>query len=219
MIAVEAGEHHADGGAVAGGDDLDGLGGEVRRTQSLDKAAVDCRRGAEGIGAAAQDRGIARLEAERAGVGGDVRPALEDDADDAERRAHALDVEAVGTIPFGDDGVDRVGQGGDLPEPFRHRRDALVGERQPVDEGGVAALLLHVGDVVRVLGEDRRGVCAQRRGGGGEGTVLGFGRGKRQRAGGAAAGAPDCGHFRGDAGLCRLFGDFRDAHPVTSATL
>ena len=30
-----------------------------------------------------------------------------------ERRADALDVEAVGPVPFGDDGADRIGQFGD----------------------------------------------------------------------------------------------------------
>ena len=49
--------------------------------------------------AAAQDRGIAGLEAQRAGIGGHVRPAFVDDADDAERHAHALDGHAVGPRP------------------------------------------------------------------------------------------------------------------------
>ena len=68
------------------------------------------------IRAAAQDHGVAGLERQRTGVGGDVRAALEDDADDAERRAHALDVEAVRPVPFGDDRADRIGKRGDLLE-------------------------------------------------------------------------------------------------------
>ena len=62
----------------------------------------------ERIRAAAQDHRIAGLEAERAGVGRDVRPALVDDADDAERRAHALDMQAVRPVPCGDHLADRV---------------------------------------------------------------------------------------------------------------
>ena len=57
--------------------------------------ALEC----EALGAAAQDRGIAGLEAERAGIGRHVRAALVDDADDAERHAHALDRQAVRPRP------------------------------------------------------------------------------------------------------------------------
>ena len=159
---------------------------------------MDGGRGAEGIRAAAQDRGIARLEAERAGIGGDVRAALEDDADDAERRAHALDMESVRPVPCGHDAAHRVGEAGDRLQPFRHRLDARLGERQPVDEGGAAAGLSHVGDVMSVLGEDGGGVLAQRAGCGDERPVLGLGRGKRQGALRPAGGAADPGHGFGD---------------------
>ena len=63
--------------------------------------------------------GIAGLQAERAGIGRDVGAALEDDADDAERRAHALDVQAVGAVPFGDHFADRIGQFGDGADAVR----------------------------------------------------------------------------------------------------
>ena len=33
-----------------------------------------------------------------------------------QRRAHALDVKAVRPVPFGDDGADGIGEGGDLLE-------------------------------------------------------------------------------------------------------
>ena len=45
---------------------------------------------------AAQERGVARLQAEAGGVAGDVGPVLVDDRDDAERHPHPLDLEAVG---------------------------------------------------------------------------------------------------------------------------
>ena len=108
--AVEPGEHQPDGGAVAGRHHLDRFRRQAGLGQTLDEAAVDGARGTIGVGAAAQDRGIARLEAERPGIGGHVRPALIDDADHAERRAHALDVEAVGAVPAGDHRPDRVGE-------------------------------------------------------------------------------------------------------------
>ena len=63
---------------------------------------------AEAVGAAAQDRGIAGLQAQRAGIGGDIGPALIDDADDAERHPDALDAHAVGAPPRRQHGADRI---------------------------------------------------------------------------------------------------------------
>ena len=57
--------------------------------------------------AAAQDGGVAGLEAERAGVAGHVGPALVDDADDAERHPHALDAQAVRSVHSARHGADR----------------------------------------------------------------------------------------------------------------
>ena len=54
----------------------------------MDRAA-----GAGASRAAAQDHGIAGLQAQRAGIGGHIGAAFEDHADDAERHAHALDGE------------------------------------------------------------------------------------------------------------------------------
>jgi hypothetical protein len=76
------------------------------------------------LAAAAQDRRVARLEAQRARVAGHVRPALVDDADHAERHAHALDAQAVRPLPLGDHRADRVRQRRDLldacaPSPRR----------------------------------------------------------------------------------------------------
>ena len=99
-----------------------------------DEAGVDRRRGMEAVRAAAQHHRVAGLEAQRAGVGGDVGPALVDDADDAERRRDALDRQPVRPLERRQHPADRIGQGGDLLEPARHRLDALGVERQPVDE-------------------------------------------------------------------------------------
>ena len=49
--------------------------------QARSQCGMDRARGAEGFRAAAQDRGVAGLEAKRAGIGGHVRPAFVDDAD------------------------------------------------------------------------------------------------------------------------------------------
>ena len=83
--------------------------GSPAAARPCDEPGVDRLRRAQALGAAAQDRGVAGLQAERAGVGGDVRPALEDHADDAERRAHPADVQPRGPVPLGDHLPDRVG--------------------------------------------------------------------------------------------------------------
>ena len=108
-IAGKALQHLADGGAVGGRHQLDRIFRQSRFDEPFDEAGMDGRRGIERIRAAAQDHRIAGLEAERAGVGRHVRPALVDDADDAERRAHALDLQPVRPVPFGDHLADRIG--------------------------------------------------------------------------------------------------------------
>ena len=108
------------------------------------------------VGAAAQDDGIAGLEAEPAGIGGHVGAALEDDADDAERRAHALNMETVRPVPFGDDRADRVGKRGDRLKRLRHALQPRGIERGAVDQRLGEAARPHGGDVLRVGGEDLR---------------------------------------------------------------
>ena len=77
---------------------------------------------ARAFGAAAQDRRVAALQAQRGRVGRDVRPALVNDADDAERHAHARDLEAVRPLPFGDRLARRDRR---APRPSRARRPSL----------------------------------------------------------------------------------------------
>ena len=64
MIAVEACEHHADGGAVARRHKLDRILGQARGAQARDQRRMDRARRTEAFRAAAQDHGIAGLEAE-----------------------------------------------------------------------------------------------------------------------------------------------------------
>ena len=66
----------------------------------LDQAGVDGGAGEAALRAAAQDHRIGRLQAQRARIGRHVGTALVDDADDAQRHAHALDPQAVGPRPF-----------------------------------------------------------------------------------------------------------------------
>ena len=127
-------------------------------------------RGQHGVGVrrrrrAAQHDRVARLQAQRGGVDGDVRPRLVDDGDDAERDAHLAHVEAVGQALAVDDLADRVGQRRDRAHAVGHRLHARRVEREAVEQRGVEparAARLHV---ARVGLEDlrRRAPRARRR--------------------------------------------------------
>ena len=110
-------QHHAHRGAIGGRHHLHRVDRQARGCQSLVQAGDDRGRRMQAFLAAAQDGGIAGLEAQAAGIGGDVRPAFVDDADHPQRRAHAGDVEPVGPRPARHFDADRIGQRGDLLEP------------------------------------------------------------------------------------------------------
>ena len=88
--------------------------------------AAMTRRRSEALGTAAQDHGVAGAQAQAAGIGGDVRPRFVDDADDADRNAHARDVEPVGARPAREFGADRIGQRRHRFEPGGHLFDPLA---------------------------------------------------------------------------------------------
>ena len=180
--AVEALQHQPHGLAVGGGHELDGSLGQARLAQAARQAHLDGAAGMMALRAAAQDRGVAGLEAQRAGVGRHVGPALVDDADHAQRHAHALDSEAIGARPLGDHGADRIGQRGDLLEPLGHGLDALGVEHQPVEERCRPLGLAGGGQVARVGLDDGGGLGAQLARRRQQRRVLGLGRGERQRA-------------------------------------
>ena len=92
-------EKHADGGPVGGGHELDGALGQAGCGEAGVQAVDDGARRMEALGAAAEYRGVSRLEAQPAGVGGDVGPRFVDDSDDAQRHAHARDEKPVRTRP------------------------------------------------------------------------------------------------------------------------
>ena len=139
-VAVEAGQHGADRRPVAGRDEADRAPGKARLLEPLPHRLRDLPRGPEAVGAGPQDRGVAGLEAERSGIRRDVGPALEDDADDAERRRHALDGEAVRALEDGEHAPDRIRQCRDALHGGGDGLEAVRIERQAVDEGGGLSL-------------------------------------------------------------------------------
>ena len=97
--AVQPCEHQPDCRAVAGRHQGDRGFRQARLAQALHQALMDRAAGAEAVGATAQDHGVAGLQAQHAGIRGDIGTALEDHADHAERHAHALDGHAVRPLP------------------------------------------------------------------------------------------------------------------------
>ena len=135
---AEALEHLADRGARGERRARDRRFRQPRLLQPRDQAGVDRGGRVEAVRAAAQHHGVAAFQAERAGVRGDVRPALVDDADDAERRRHPLDDEAVRAGERREHPADRIGQRRDVLEPAGHRLDARL-VRAPAGRGKPAS--------------------------------------------------------------------------------
>ncbi len=131
--AAHVAQHDPDGLAILRRHHLHGRFGQAVHAERTSETGMDRGARARAFGAAAQDRGIAALQAKRGRVGRDVRPALVNDADHAERHAHARDLETVRTLPFGDGLPDGIVERRDRFEPGGRRFDPLVVERQPVD--------------------------------------------------------------------------------------
>ena len=189
-------QHFADGGAVGGrhqGHAVLGQAGASERTpQQLDDEA----RGMEAVGAAAQHDDIARLQAERARVGGHIGTRLVDHADDADRHAHAADHQPVRPLPFLDLGAHRIGQGRDVVEALGHALDARIVQQQSILQGARHAGSLGGRDVLGVGGEDGGLLGADQARALDQRLVLGVGRGIAQRHGGGLRAAAEFGHDR-----------------------
>ena len=172
-------QHQAHRLAVAGRHQLDRVFREPRRMQPLAQRGDQRARRMKAFRAAAQDRRVARFDGEPTGVGGDVRAALVDDADDPERHADARDVEPVGPGPLGEHPANRIGQRGNVLEPARHRFQPLRIEGEAVDEGGADPGVRRLCNVLGVGGEDFAGALADRSGRRPKRPHLGFGRDER----------------------------------------
>ena len=147
---------------------------------------------------ATQDHRIAGLQAQRAGVRRHVRTALVDDADDAERHAHALDHQAVGPGPLRSDAAERIRQCGDVLQALCHRLDALVVEFQAIEHRvGQAARTRRV-HVLAVGFEDLGTTGPQLCGRAQQGLVALRGAGDGQRFATADGGTPQRLHLFGE---------------------
>ena len=170
------GDEVADGRAVGGFDHLHRRFRQAGGREAGAHAGGDGLIAADRFLAAAQDRGVAGLEAQRRGVGRDVGARLVDDADHAERHAHLADLDAGGAELHVGNLADRVGQRGDLFEALRHRFDALGGERQAIEHGRLQTVGARLGDIFGIGGEQFIAAGADIRGHGQQRGVLGGGR-------------------------------------------
>ena len=141
----------------------------------------------QGAGRAAEERGVARLQADAGGVARDVRPVLVDDRDDAERHTDPLDLEAVRPLPAVEHLAHGVGQPSDVAEPFGHSLEAGVGEAQAVERPRFHPGLGGLVEIDRIGGEDLTGAVEEQVGGRVEGGVL---------LGGGRASQPGCRDLR-----------------------
>ena len=187
-------QHQPDRGAVAGRNELNRVPRQPGGPDAVDERRMNGPRRAEAVRAPAQDDGVAGLQAKRGGVGGDVRPALVNHADHAERRPHPLDSHPVGPVPGVDHGADGVLKTRNHVDAFGHRGDALLVEHQTIDEGGGRPAAARLGDV---LGIGRKNCGCGRANGLPhrlERRVLVPGGGERKLARGRPRPAADIGH-------------------------
>jgi hypothetical protein len=163
-------QHGGDEGTVGGGGDLHRRFRQPRRAQPFRHAGMDRERRPQAFLAPAQDHRAARLQAEPAGIGGDVGAAFIDHADHADRLRDALDEKPVRPRPFRQHPPDRIGQRRNLLKPRRHRGDARRRQGQAVAIGG--AEIRRGGEILGIRGDQRIGARAQRIRGGAERGIL-----------------------------------------------
>ena len=198
-------QHVTDRGPVGRGNELNAAAWQAGDRQPLIQARMDGGARMHALRAAPQYDGIARFQTQRSGIGGDVRTALINDADDAQRDSHALNVHAVRPGPLGEHGSDRIGEVGDVVDPASHRLDAFLIQLQPVEQRRRQVLCRRLPHIAVVGRDDLVAARTQARGGSPQRTVLLIGRcqaqGKRRRPRTMPDGSHDVRHRRRRANL------------------
>ncbi len=176
-------EQRGHGGAVGHGQHLGPFRGQARGPEGLVQQRGQGQVGVDGLGPAAQDHGVARLEAENGRVDGHVGARLVDHGDDAQGHAHAPHLEAVGPLPHGLDGAHGIGHGRHLATGRCHFVQDGGSQAQPVQTGGVQVVGPGRVEVLTVGLQDLRPAVFQQVRQGRQGLFLGRGRGLGQCAG------------------------------------
>ena len=172
------GDQFAHRGAVGGLDDLHRSRRQAGGLQPGPHAGGDRLVAVQGLLAAAQDRRVAALQAQRRGVRGDVGAGLVDDADDPQRYSHLANLDAARAALDVGHLADRVGQRGDLLQALGHGLDTRGAEREAVDQCRLQAFGASLLEVAGVGGEQDLAADTDFGGNGGEGLVLGFAGGR-----------------------------------------
>ena len=109
-----------------------------------------------GLAAAAEDAGVARLDAQGSSVDGDVGPRFVNDGDDAQGHSHLADMQPVGPVPFFKAAADRVGKLDDLAHAGSHIVNPLFCQLQTIQHGFAHAVVPCRGNI-QVIGFDNAG--------------------------------------------------------------
>ena len=152
--AVQPFQHQADSGAVGVADILNGGLRQARCLQPFHHGGMNGAGGMDRIRTATQDGDIARLERDGAGVGGHIGAAFIDDADHADGRGHAGDVQPIGPGPARQFPAVGIRLPGHVFHAFGHGLDARVVQGQPVQHGGRHAACFRSVDIARIGGQD-----------------------------------------------------------------
>ena len=209
---VVEGEQLEGGLPVGHRNHLGGLGRETGRLEPVGEGGAERQRRGQRVGAGAQDAGVAALHAECSGLGGDVGPGLVDHEHHAQRDAHLLHRESVGTAPGRGDAPHRIGECGHLAEGRGDGVEPPRVEAEPVEEGLGGPGPAGGGQVGAVGLQDGGGVRGEGRGGCAERLVLLLGGGAGQDPGGPPRPGGQVAHAQGEAGV-------RPAHRVASGSV
>ena len=118
--------------------------------------------GMDRLAPAAQQCGIARTHAERRSIGGHVGPAFVDDADQADRHAHATELEAIGTLAAVDHLAHRIGQAGNRFDAARHCLEPRFVEPQTIEHRARQAAFFARRKILGIGSKNGGAVVAQR---------------------------------------------------------
>ena len=151
---------------------------------------------AETLGAAAQDAGIARHQAQRARIRRHIGAALINYANHPQRRGNALNIQPIRPDKMRQNAAHRVRQGRHIFHTARHGLNAGSVQRQAVNEGAGGAAGNRLGHIQRIGSQNIGGAAAHIRRSGHKGGALGLCGGQRQCAGGFAGKLAQSDHVR-----------------------
>jgi len=112
----------------------------------------------DGLGAAPENHGVSRLEAEGGGIHRDVGPGFIDDADHPQGDAHPTYQQAVGTAPHGGDLAHGIVEGRHLVASRGHRRNGRFLKSEAIDHRRRQALFRRRGYIPGIFLLQIRGI-------------------------------------------------------------